>query len=204
VANTTIGHAVTIQGTYIKSSATNFEEFFIDTITDKGAGTAPAVSAVQLTDVQDGSTSLKYAYQKVTTTIAAADTLQMYDWTPAEFVYSGATKCPYQFGWEMIPKSVGGVTPGMACPAGNGSQPAGQTNPNPAGVLVGTDFYSGFHTSSDCRCTTMFQDKQPTATSTVVGAITGMLVYDVPFGSSTHHMYIAPVADADFAITNTQ
>jgi hypothetical protein len=204
VANTTLGHAVTVQGTYIRSNSTMFEEFFVDTIMDKGAGTPPAPGAAVLTDIESNSKSRGLAFQKVTTTIAAADTLLMYDWTPSEFVYTGATKCPYQFGWAMIPMSVAGATPGAACPSGNASQPATQTNPNAAQVLIGTDFYNGFHVSSDCRCTAMFQDKQPTANSKVVGAITGLLVFDVPFGSTTSQMYLAPQADADFPITNTQ
>jgi hypothetical protein len=205
VANIANGHKVTVQGTYIKSSSTMFEEFFVDTITDNGAGTAPAVGTATLAQIQRNGTAHNLAFQKVTTTIAAADKLLMYDWTPSEFVYSGATKCPYQFGWGMIPASVGGVTMGLNCAsqAQPYQPPPMSSAPNAGEVLIGTDFYSGFHVSSDCRCTTMFQDKQPATSASVTGAITGLLVFDVPFGGTTGYFYLAPQADTDFPISPT-
>jgi hypothetical protein len=203
------GHSVTIQGTYIRSSSTKFEEFFIDTITDNGAGTAPAPSTVALTDIQRGGTSAKYYFQKVTTTLTTP--WIMYDWTPTEFVYTGATKCPYQFGWGMVPMGTAGVTPGMSCGTSGSTQPASPTGTPPSSeILIGTDFYSGFTVSSDCRCAKMFTDTVPNgppnaaAASTMpAGAVSGLLVFDVPYMGTTGYTYIAPQTNTDAPITNT-
>jgi hypothetical protein len=200
VANIALGHKVTIQGTYIKSGGSGFEEFFVDTITDNGAGTAPAAATATLTDIQRNSTSKNLAFQKVTVTLAQP--LIMYDWQPSEFVFSGATACPYMFGWGMIPMGTAGITPGMACQNGT-SQPPGQTSPNAAEVLVGTDFYSGFTISGDCRCAKKFTNQEPSATSQITGSITGMLVQDSVFGSTSLYFYIAPQANTDAVVTNT-
>jgi hypothetical protein len=202
VAATPLGHSVTVQGTYIKSKTSGYEAFYIDTITDNGAGTAPAVATATLTDISRGGTNHGLAFQKVTATISGADPLVMYDWTPTEFVYTGATKCPYQFGFGMIPKSAN-QTATMACTNAT-SQPAGQTTPNSAEILIGTDFYNGFTVSSDCRCAAMFTDKEPTGTSQLKGSITGMLVFSVPFGATAGYFYIAPTSATDAAISNTQ
>jgi hypothetical protein len=197
-----VGQSVTIQGTYIKSKTSGYESFYIDTITDNGAATPPAAATATLTDVSRGGTNKGLAFQKVTATISASDPLVMYDWTPTEFVYQGATKCPYQFGFGMIPKSAN-QTATAAC-TNTTSQPAGQTTPNAAEILIGTDFYNGFTVSSDCRCAATFTDKEPTGTSQLKGSITGMLVFDVPFGATAGYYYIAPTSATDAAISNTQ
>ncbi len=200
VANIANAHSVTIQGTYIKSGSTGFEEFFVDSITDNGAGTAPAVATATLADIQRNSTSKNLAFQKVTVTLATP--LVMYDWTPAEFVFSGATACPYMFGWGMIPMGTAGATAGMACQNGT-SQPAGQTTPNAAEVLIGTDFYSGFTLSGDCRCAKKFTNQEPSSTSQITTSITGLLVQDSVFGSTSLYYYVAPQANTDAVVTNT-
>jgi hypothetical protein len=201
VAAIATGRSVTVQGTYIKSKSTGYENFYIDTITDNGAGTAPAAATATLGDVSRGGTNKGLAFQRVTATISGSDPLVMYDWTPAEFVYTGATKCPYQFGFGMIPKSAN-ATATMACTNGT-SQPAGQTTPNAAEILVGTDFYKGFTLSSDCQCAKMFSDMEPAAGSQLKGSISGILVFDVPFGGTTGYYYIAPQSGADAAISGT-
>ena len=196
------GHSVTVKGTYIKTASTTFEEFFIDSVTDNGAATAPAPAAATLAQIERGSTATNLRFQHVTLTIAAADTLKMYDFSPSEFADTSATSCPYQDGFGMIPTSVTGVADGAAC-AGSAAQPAGQTTPNAAEVLIGTDFYSGFTLSSDCRCAKTFTDMEPSATSTLVGAIGGILVFDVPFNGTTGYYYLDPKVAADAPITNT-
>ena len=197
------GHSVTIKGTFIRTTATTFEEFFIDSIVDNGAGTAPAPAVATLADIERSGTATNLRFQKVTVTVAAADTLKMYDWTPSEFVFSGATKCPFQFAFAMIPKSASGVTTEGAACAGSASQPAGQATPNPAEVLIGTDFFKGFTVSSDCRCAKTFTDTEPAAASTLVGPVSGILVFDVPFGGTTGYYYLAPKTLADAPISGT-
>ena len=201
VAAIATGRSVTVQGTYIKSKTSGYETFYIDTITDNGAGTAPAAAAATIGDISRGGTNKALAFQRVTAPIAANDPLVMYDWTPAEFVFTGATKCPYQFGFGMIPKSAN-ATATMAC-TGTTSQPGGQPTPAAGEILIGTDFYKGFTVSSDCQCAASFTDKEPTAASQLKGTISGILVLDVPFGATTPYYYIAPQTDADAPISGT-
>jgi len=195
------GHSVTITGTYIRTSSTTFEEFFIDSITDNGAGTVPAPATATLANIERSGTAKNLRFQRVTANISAADMLQMYDWTPSEFSNTSATACPYQFGFAMLPKSVTGQTATPACTSGT-AQPAGQVSPNAAEVLIGTDFFKGFTVSSDCRCAKTFTDMEPSATSTLTGAVSGLLVFDVPFGGTVGYYYLDPKTTADAPITN--
>ncbi len=203
---TTVGgiadsESVTVKGTYIKSSGSTFEEFLIDSITDNGPGTAPAFATATIAQLERSGTATNLRFQHVTTSITVANELQMYDWTPSEFANTSATTCAYQYGFGMIPKTVS-VTKGAACTNGT-TQPAGQTTPNAAEVLIGTDFYKGFTVSSDCRCALHYQDMEPTATSTLSGTIGGLLVFEVPFGGSTGYYYLDPKVASDAPITAT-
>lgn len=199
VAAITDGRSVTVKGTYIKTASTTFEEFFIDSVTDNGAGTMPAPATATLAQIERGSTATNLRFQRVNVT---GVNLNMYDWTPAEFANTTATACPYQFGFGMIPNGTAGATPGAACTNGT-SQPAGISSPNPAEVLIGTDFYKGFTVSSDCRCAKTFSDMEPAANSKLAGTIGGVLIFDVPFNSTAGYYYIAPKSASDAMITNT-
>jgi hypothetical protein len=195
------GHSVTIQGTYTKQSAANgaFETVYPDVVTDNGAGTLPAAKAVALTDLPFGSAAAnaKWWWQRVTTTIANTDTLLPYDWSPAQFVYSGGTcsagmkGVPYQFGFAMIPMSVTPTTPaGMMC-AGTTAQPTGVATPDTHAVFFGTDFYTdGWIYSSDCRCAAANGDTLLTSTMKLSGAITGLLMYDT--ANKVGYQFLAP------------
>ena len=208
VASTVAGIAdsesVTINGTYIKSSGSTFEEFLIDSITDNGPGTAPAPATATLAQIERGSTtSSNLRFQHVTLTLTTTNELKMYDWSPPEFADTSATKCAYQFGFGMITKTATGLTtPGAGCTTGT-TQPAGVATPNPAEVLIGTDFYKGFTVSSDCRCAKMYSDMEPSSTSTLSGPIGGLLVFDVPFGGTTGYYYLDPKVGTDAPITGT-
>jgi len=195
------GHSVTVTGTYIKTAATTFEEFFIDNVVDNGAGTPPQAATATLAQIERGGTATNLRFQHITITIGAADMLQMYDWTPGEFTNAAATACPYQFGFGMLPKSVTGqgTTATAACSSGT-AQPAGQVSPNAHEVLIGTDFYKGFTVSSDCRCAKTFTDMEPSATSTLSGTVTALLAFDVPFGASAGYYYLAPKIGTDAPI----
>jgi hypothetical protein len=203
--NVLVGRSVTVQGTFIKSSAAKggFEGFYIDNITDNGAGTAPAVAPLAEADLERGATTAStskpmaaYWFQIVTANIG--DKLLMFDWSPPEFKRSGTTTtCPQWFGFGMIPSSAG-ATPGAAC---NGAtQPAGQSTANAAEVLVSTDYYSGFKYSTDCACATMFSSPIPTAGQGVSGTVTAILDYDVAYGTTTGYNLIAPLTNANFNI----
>jgi hypothetical protein len=205
VAAIPMGHSIKLQGTYIRSMSTHYEEFYISTITDNGAGTVPAPTVATVQQLARSSMDLGIAFQKVSVNVSNADKLVMYDWTPAELSRT-ATACPYVFGFGMIPKSVTGVTPGAACTNGT-SQPPGIATPNSAEVLIDTRFYTGFTVNSDCRCAKMYMNVEPSATSTVTGPIGGILLYTVPYMASTGFTVLAPTtgpaAGSDFPITNT-
>ena len=194
------GHSVTITGTYIKTAATTFEEFFIDGITDNGAATAPAPATATLAQIERSSTATNLRFQRVTVTIGQADALKMYDWTPSEFANTSATACTYQYGFGMLPSSATG-TAAAACSSGT-AQPNGQAAINAKEVLIGTDFYKTYTVSSDCRCAKMFTDMEPSATSTLVGTVSGLLSFDVPFGATVGYYYLDPKVMADAPITN--
>jgi hypothetical protein len=106
----------------------------------------------------------------------------------------------YQVGFGMIPTSVGGAAT-MACTNGT-SQPAGQTAPSTAEVLIGADFLNVFAVTSDCRCAKTAGAMVPSATSQVSGTISGMLVWTVPTVGAGY-MYFAPKTNAALPITNT-
>lgn len=198
VAAIAAGHSVTIKGTYIKSSGSTFEEFYIDSATDNGATTAIPAATAQLADIERGGSNIGLRFQYVS---VAAGTLKMYDWTPAEFDDTTATSCPYVTGFGMIPSTVTGVTEGAAC-AGSAAQPTGQASPNAAEVLIGTDFYKSFLPETDCKCAT--GSDVPEMTSTVTGTVKGMLMFDSPEGATTAaagYYYLEPTNPTDFPIT---
>src|SRR5262249_46320155 len=121
VHTTQIGHKVTLTGLYIKGGLASggTEDFYIETITDNGAGTLPTPASVMLADIERSSVSsivgtpamkpanAKYWYQRVT--VSNPGTLVMYDLSPSELVFQNATKCSYQLGFGMAPM---GTTPG--------------------------------------------------------------------------------------------
>ena len=198
------GRSLTVKGTYIKSKSTGYESFYIDSVTDNGAGTMPPVGTATLQDISRGGSNHGLAFQIVNVTIPANDPLVMYDWTPPESVYSGATKCPYQFGFGMIPKSAN-ATAAPACASGT-AQPAGPTTSAAAEVIIGigTGFYKGFTISSDCQCAKTYSNMEPSATSQLTGSIKGVLVFDVPYGATAgYYYYIAPKTNADAQISRT-
>ena len=202
VAGTSVGNEVTVTGTFIKASAAKggSESFYIDGFTDGSAVTVPAPTALVAADVARGGNKPANWFQHVTFTIS--DTWKMYDWSPAEFVFTGATACPYQTGFAMIPTSVT-ATAGAACTSIT-AQPAGQTAPPATEILIATDFYSTFTASSDCRCAAKFSDKEPTATTTLTGAVSGMLTYDAQPGSATGYQMFAPLTTASAPLSNLQ
>ena len=203
VAAITDGRSVTVTGSYVKSSTTHVEEFFLDSISDIGVGSTPAAAAANLAQIERSSTAYDLAFQHVTTTLSGPGAgLVMYDWTPSEFVFTGAAACPYQKGgFGMIPQSIN-AGPGAACADGT-SQPAGQVVPNGAEVLIGTDFYKGFTISSDCRCAKTYAFVIPTVSSTLSGSIDGILVFDSAPGASAGFFYVAPKTNSAAPISST-
>lgn len=202
-----VGNKLTIKGLYIKASNANgaTETFYIDSIVNNGAGgAAPAPQAVALTDItrDNGMNVKKWFFQRVVVTPApAANALKIYDLVPAELKFSG-TGCPTQVGFAMVPTATGacaGAT--LTCPA------TACAAPDASEVLIGTEFYKQFTTSSDCTCakTDMGANSpQVTATSTSTGAVAGVLLYDSVFMSSPvkTFLYLSPTSLTDLGLSN--
>jgi hypothetical protein len=192
VKTVAIGDNVSLQGTYEKSATTSFETFYIDMITVNSHSAAlPAVASVLLTDITRNAMTKAKWFQHVT--VSNPGTLVMYDFTPVEFKRTGATTCPQQFGFGLLP------TGGTAATACTGmTQPPGVTTPVAGEVLIGTDFFMTYAVGSDCQCDAQYGVKTPTATSstTVAG---GILEFDTVFNSTpvVAYQYLAPLTTAD-------
>ncbi len=205
-SGTMVGNQVTVTGNYIKASAAKggAESFYIEGFTDGTGGTIPTPTALAAADVARGANKAANWFQHVTFTIS--DTWKMYDWSPGEFVFTGATACPYQTGFAMIPTSVTATATATATAACTSitAQPAGQTAPAATEILISTEFYSTFKASSDCRCAAKFSSKEPTATTTLTGAVGGMLLYEAQAGSATGYQMFAPLTTASAPLSNLQ
>jgi hypothetical protein len=204
-------HKVTLKGTYIKAKTASggTEDFYIDSITDNGAGTAPAAAMVALTDVQQSSvamaattapTNKKFWFQHVTVTTPG--TLTMYDLSPSVFknTQAGAT-CALWYGWGVAPSGTAGANTMNTCDASCATNPPGGACAQPTGVavnaaevLVGTDFYTAFKNTSDCKCYSKFSDPVVTSSS-MTTKLGGILIYDTVFGSTPvqPYVYLAPL-----------
>jgi hypothetical protein len=197
VAGIPDGTTLNLKGTYLKKGA--FEEFYIEAITALAAGMMPAPATAQLADLQRNAISSKWWFQRVRTDLGAA-TLKMFDFSPAEFqiIGSGAA-CP-SFGFGVVP-STSSDRVGAAC---NGTvQPpsavaSGATAPSDE-ILFGTDFNKGFLYSADCACAATSHDTLLTASSTLGGIVSGILVGDMEHVSATYpfYQYLAPKSSAD-------
>jgi len=211
VKTVAVGHKVTLKGTFIKAkeSSGGTEDFYIDSITDNGAGTLPQVATVMPADVEQSSvatattappTNKKYWFQHVT--VMSPPTLAMYDLSPTVFKYTGGTGgCPAQFGWGLAPSGTSGAGTTLSCDASCSTNPPGAACMQPTGValnaaeiLIGTDFYSGFTKSSDCKCYAKYSDTAVTSTSTTT-KLGGILMYDTVYMSSPvqSYIYLAPL-----------
>lgn len=203
-----VGHAVTVWGTYVKASAANggYEEMYLEDLIDDGVATQRPAPA-QLTYAAAVKTAQSRAqwFQKVVVT--PGDDLVMFDYAPPELTRAGAGTCPYQFGFGMVPKTGAPALTSdevcdpscatSACAAGATPQPATSASE----LLVGTDFYTSFTWSSDCRCLAQFGDTAPTSSQSIPSTKTlaGVLIYDAPPGASGYQ-YVAPTAAADFPL----
>lgn len=202
VSGLAVGHSVTVKGTYIKTSSTTFEEFFIDSVTDNGATTPIAPATAQLKDIERSGSNAGLRFQYVSVDINTGDALEMYDFSPSEFADSSATACPYETGFGMIPKSAPGAavaSAGCATVGSGATQPTGVSSPNAAEVLFATDFYKSFEVDSDCKCAKA-PSTMPETTTTFSGTLKGMLMFDVPFNGTTGYYYIDPTSATDAAL----
>jgi hypothetical protein len=183
-----IGEKVTAKGTYIKEAKTKggTEFFYLDSITDNGAGTAPAPLTYTETDIARAVSTATTGWNKdffQMATVTPTQALVMYDWTPTDLKYTGTwpgcTTAPYVFGFAMLPMSAGTTPANAACTTKTAAAPS-QTE-NDMSILIGTDYYKNFTVSSDCQCagghagTTV-----PAATTTwpMGTPMTGILGYD--------------------------
>ncbi len=205
------GHKVTIKGTYIKSKVASggTESFYIDFISDNGAGALPPVATVTLADVQQSSVAMatmaapanrKWWFQHVT--VSSPGTMAMYDLSPAVFKNTQMNpSCAYWYGWGVAPSGTSGAAGTLSCDASCATSPPGAACTQPTGValnaaevLIGTDFYNVFKGSSDCACYSKFSDKIVTASSTT-SKLGGILVYDTVYMSTPvqAYVYLAPL-----------
>jgi hypothetical protein len=197
------GRSITVQGYYSKA-ASGYEHLSLDSVTDNASGTAPAPKAVMLADIERGAMKPAAWFQKVTLTIAAADMLGMYDFSPAEFKSTSATAttCGTYYGFGMKPKSATG-TAGAAC--SGTTQPPGQTMINANEVLFGTDYYGGFTANSECSCISSKTGKPYpgllSSSSTLSGTVSGILYFDTVTGGAAYQ-FLSPLTNADAPITN--
>src|SRR5258708_6941943 len=171
------GHSLTLSGSYVKA-ASGLEEFYLTAITDNGPSALPAPTMLMLADVVRSASTPASWFQRVSVSLPGK--LVLYDFTPAELSYGGATKCPYQLGFGMIAASEGAPVP-AACTSTT-AQPAGVSSPSPKEVLIGTDFFHDFTVSTDCRCAATFSDKEPLASSSIASgqSLAGILFFALP------------------------
>jgi hypothetical protein len=182
IAGIPIGHVVTIKGSYDKFPAGD-EPFYVDDIVDSGnaAATIPAPLTLTVADVQRGAKSAAKWFQKATVT--PTEDLVMYDWSPADLVYTGSwpgcSTAPDVFGFGMTPTSAA-TTAGASCSTKT-MQPTGQAMSLDNEILIGTDFYKDFLVSSDCQCAGGHKVKVPSSTTTWPSgkAMTGVLIFNV-------------------------
>jgi hypothetical protein len=210
-----IGDQVTVKGTYVKAGATkgNYETFYVDTMMDNGAApTKPTATTLTIADVissaGSGTNSRDTWFQKVSVTLT--DALVMFDMNPMVFAHTPAAgkTCPNTYGWGMVPMT-GAPSAPAACdascatktPPATCTQPAAATATSTMEVLVGTDFYSGFTYSNDCKCYSGFSDTVVTPANHVASGATiqGILVYYSP-QTGTPYLYLAPTVNADFPL----
>jgi hypothetical protein len=197
----TRGQAVTIKGTYIKTASSGFEEFYLDNdnLTSGASGALPTPSPVDISVVTRGASSPAKWFQYVS--VMSAPTFEVYDLTPSEMVFKGASACPYQTGFGIIAQGTSGVTAPAACGAMN-AQPTGVATPNAAEVLIGTDFYKDFQLSSDCKCVPMFKGNVQVTPAMTSTALSGILVYDSVYMATPAitYQYISPVIASDLQL----
>jgi hypothetical protein len=199
----TVGHKVTVQGTFIKDTKASGGglQFYVSTITDNGAGTAPAPLMRDQTAIEQATDATVAMFDKdfwQMVTVTPTENLVMYDWTPTALKYSGTwpgcTTAPYVFGFAMAPASAN-LTATAACTVKTAPAPS-QATPDGHQIYIGTDYYSSFQVSSDCQCA-----KSPTTVPAAATqwpsamAMTGILGYDTPIPgtATTGYKIFSPV-----------
>jgi hypothetical protein len=196
------GHSVTVLGTYIKSKTSGFEEFYVDSATDNGVadgGATPApvttLTEAQIAHAASPQQTAKW-FQRVVVTIT--DPLKVYDYSPTDLHYTGSltpcTQVPNYFGFSMIPSSLltGGVTQGGVCSGtGNLTPPTAQANTPAQVVYIGTNFYKTFTETTDCACNS-HANPTPSVGASISTTLSGILIGDSVYGSSTTFQDIAP------------
>jgi hypothetical protein len=214
IMTTAIGEQVTVKGTYIKEPAAkgSYEVFYVDAYTDNGkAPMVPAVQTVALADIAKTASTRAKWFQKVNVTMS--DELDMYDFAPPEMAASPApTTCGnYFYGWGMAPKSTAPAStlPLMAaqtccatastaaCSAAATAQTVADANE----ILISTDFYKTFPSSTDCLCAYKYKNTVPTAAQVVAkgATVAGIFGYDAT-SAGVGYQYLAPLATTDFPL----
>jgi hypothetical protein len=199
-----VGHKVTVTGTFIqdKMASGGGEQFYVTgTITDNGAGTAPAPLARDEKAIQQATDATVAGFSKdfwQMVTVTPSENLVMYDWTPATLKYSGTwpgcSTAPFVFGFAMAPASAA-LTATAACTTKTMPAPS-QATPDGRQIYIGTDYYTSFQVSSDCQCAKTPTTVPAAGTQWPMGMpMTGILGYDTPIPgtATTGYKYFSPI-----------
>ena len=187
---------MTLRGYYEHGKISGFEEFYVESVTDDGAMLpVPAPITLNVSDLERNARVPAKWFQKATVTVAPADTLAMYDFSPPEFALNGP--CPAWEGFGMIASSVMKPSPATCAGAKN---PPGQTAADPKEILVGRQFFHRFTYSSDCGCAAAHSQVLLTAANTVSGSISGILILEILKGSKSGFQVFEPTSKSEFPI----
>jgi len=205
IHTTTIGHKVTVKGLFVKDSKMSGGglQFYVSTITDNGAGTAPAPLMRDQTAIEQATDAGVTGFDKdfwQMVTVTPTENLVMYDWTPTALKYSGSgawpgcSTAPYVFGFAMAPASAN-LTATAACTVKTAPAPS-QATPDGRQIYIGTDYYTSFQVSSDCQCAKTPTTVPAAGTQWPSGmAMTGILGYEtpVPGTATTGYKIFSPI-----------
>ncbi len=191
------GAEVTIRGYYLQGSLSGFEEIYLDDVQDAQTFAAvPAPEKVSLLDISRDARARPHWFQVVEAEISPQDPLVMYDFSPSEFAHAAA--CPSWSGFALIPASLAPVEAAGACSGGR--NPIGLAQPDGRELLIGREFYKEFFASTDCGCAAASKQHLLNASSTVVGAVFGVLTPEIKTGSSSIYQVFHPLSKTDFPI----
>jgi hypothetical protein len=188
--------SVTVHGYYSHGKTSGFEEFLVESMSDDGSMLSPpAPVSLGVADIARSARVTAKWFQRATVSLAAADTLVMYDFSPAEFKLQGP--CPAWEGFGMIPSSAGAAAP-AAC---NGSaNPPGIASPDPKEILVGREFFHGFPYCTDCACAATHQQTLLTAANKISGTLGGILIFEITTGTTSTYQIFEPTSKTDFPV----
>jgi hypothetical protein len=191
-----VGTAITARGYYQRGKESGFEELYLADLLDEGKLVPlPEPAHLDISRLARDEREPAAWFQMADVEVPPSDPLTMYDFSPAEFLRSGA--CPISSGFAMIPASAGAPAP-SGC---NGNaNPPGIASPDPREVLIGRQFFSTFWASTDCQCAAASKQHLLAPTGTLVGSIRGLLVLEALPGSLRGYQVFQPISKMSFPV----